>query len=185
MEEKINKIQKISTIALVLSIISLLVSIAPAFSIKKEDTTKESTTTETATNYDVSMFKTLNAKEVVDLFSDKKNTYLVYFGRSTCGACVKFLPTLQAMQNKYNYVTQYFDITTLNSDTEDYDNLMNKLSTELTVTVNGETTTKKFSEYYGYTPMVFVIKKGKLADGFVGSYSETKFEEFLNKNGIK
>ena len=185
MEEKINKIQKISIIALILSIIILIIGIAPAFSIKKEDTTNNNTTTEETSNYDVSMFKTLNTKEVVDLFNNKKSTYVVYVGRSTCSACASFLQTLQAMQNKYYYVTQYLDITTVVKDTDEYNSLMNKLSTEVTISVNGEKTTKKFSEYFGYTPMTFIIKNGKFADGIVGAYSEAKFEEFLNNNGIK
>ena len=187
MEEKINKIQKISTIALVLSILSLIFSIAPAFSVK-ENTEKESENTATTTtddSYDVSSFKALSTKEVVDLFSDKKSTYVVYLGRSTCSACVSFLPTLKTMQSKYNYVTQYLDITTVVKDSDEYNKLMEKLSKEVTLSVNGETGTMKFSEYFGYTPMTFIIKNGKFADGIVGAYTEKEFESFLNKNGIK
>lgn len=182
METKINNIYKLLILVLIITSLNFVLTLTSKFSIK--DTTVE--TEETTTNeYDVSMMKSLTGEELVELFNDKTNTYVVYLGRSTCSACVSFLPTLQAMQTKYNYVTQYLDITTLKSGTDAYDNLMKKLDKEVTLTVNGSTETKKFSEYYGYTPMTFIISKGKFVDGIVGAYSSSSFESFLNNNGIK
>ena len=185
MEEKINKLYKLVIIILVIGSINLLFNVASLFKVKDSNVEESTETTETASNYDVSSFKTLDAKGVVDLFSDKKNTYVVYFGRSTCSACVNFLPTLKTMQNKYNYITQYLDITTVDAQSDDYNKLMEKLSAKVKLTVNGTTSEQSFSEYYGYTPMTFIIKNGKFVDGIVGAYSESKFEEFLNNNGIK
>ena len=190
MEDRVNKLYKLVIVILVIVSIDLLLNLASAFSVKKSDastsnSTSSQTQTQTTSEYDVSSFKALSTKEVVDLFNDKKGTYVVYLGRSTCSACVSFLPTLKTMQSKYNYVTQYLDITTVVKDSEDYNNLMKKLESKVTLTVNGETKTQNFSEYFGYTPMTFIIKNGKFADGIVGAYSETKFQEFLNNNGIK
>ncbi len=187
MEEKINKLYKLGIVLTVMVAVELLLSFTSVLGVKTLSSSKTSTQNgETSDeSYDVSAFNTLSTKGVVDLFNDKTGTYVVYLGRSTCSACVSFIPTLKAMQSKYNYVTQYLDITTVNSGTDDYNNLMEKLSTEVTLTVNGETSTKKFGEYFGYTPMTFIIKNGKFADGIVGAYSESKFQSFLNKNGIK
>ena len=188
MEERVNKLYKLVIVILVIVSIDLLLNLASAFSVKKSDestTTETQTQTQTTNEYDVSSFKTLSTKEVVELFNDKKGTYVVYLGRSTCSACVNFLPTLKTMQAKYNYVTQYLDITTVVKDSDDYNNLMKKLASKVTLTVNGETKTQNYSEYFGYTPMTFVIKNGKFVDGIVGAYSESKFEEFLNNAGIK
>ena len=188
MEDRVNKLYKLVIVILVIVSIDLLLNLVSVLSVKKTDSstnTGSNTQTQTAGEYDVSSFKTLSNKEVVDLFNDKKGTYVVYLGRSTCSACVSFLPTLKSMQSKYNYVTQYLDITTVVKDSEDYNNLMKKLESKVTLTVNGETKTQNFSEYFGYTPMTFIIKNGKFADGIVGAYSETKFQEFLNNNGIK
>ena len=89
------------------------------------------------------------------------------------------------MQNKYNYVTQYLDIETIASDDPAFNELINKLSKKVTLSVNGETKTQSFGEFFGYTPMTFIIRKGKFVDGIVGAYSESSFEAFLNKNDIK
>ena len=189
MEEKINKLYKIVIVLSIIVTILLIVNLSSLFKIKGDETKTNtsdntSTNTQTTTTYDVSTFNTLSAKEVVDLFKDKKKTYVVYMGRSTCSACIKFIPTLKTLQNKYNYVTQYLDITTVTKDSDDYNALMKKLESKVTLTVNGETKTQNYSEYFGYTPMVFIIKDGKFKDGMVGAYSESKFESFLNNNGI-
>ena len=188
LEERVNRLYIIVIILCVVVGLMLIFSVGGNFSTKKEKEQEQQTTASTTTaqnDYDVSLFRTLSASELNKLFNDKSNTYVVYLGRSTCSACVSFLPTLKTMQSKYNYVTQYLDITTVDANSDDYKKLMSNLSKEITLTVNGETKTQPFKEYYGYTPMVFVINKGKFADGFVGAYSETKFENFLNKNGIK
>ena len=187
-ELKIDKLYKLIIIILIIASINLLFNLVSLFNVKKEDTTTNNSsnnTTNTSSDYDVSTFKTLDTQGVVDLFNDKKGTYVVYFGRSTCSACVSFLPTLKSMQSKYNYVTQYLDITTVDSNSDAYKTLMDKLSTKVTLTVSGETKTQSFSESYGYTPMTFIIMNGKFVDGIVGAYSESKFQEFLNNNGIK
>ena len=181
MEEKINKSYTISIVAVVLSIISLLV----CFIMITNNSSKNNNVVEQKSDYDVSMMNNISLSELLKLFEYKDNTYVVYLGRESCSACTSFLPTLQSMQKKYNYITQYLDTSLVRSGTDDYDKFISKLSKKVTLTINGETKTQSFGEFYGYTPMVFIISKGKFVDGFVGSYSSAKFETFLNNNGIK
>lgn len=140
--------------------------------------------TNTTENYDVSDFDSLNLSQVLELFSSK-DTSILYLGRSSCSACVSFLPTLKKVQNDLGFKTKYLDITTVDTSSNQYLEFMNKLTKKIEVTVNGEATEGKISEYYGYTPMVIVIKDKKVVDAFVGAYSETKYKNFLKDNGIK
>ena len=184
MEEKIEKLYKLVIVALVLIGVLFIITIGGMFKTKDNSNNNESNPTENS-EFDVSAFNAVDLKQTLELFDNKKKTSVVFLGRSTCSACVKFLPTLKKMQNKYNYVTQFLDTTTVNSKSEDFEKLMKKLSKKVTLTVNGEKKTQEYGEFYGYTPMVFIIKNGKFVDGIVGSYTETNYENFLNKNGIK
>ncbi len=189
MEEKIDRIYKLVIVSVILLAIILLINLFGGVKVKNADsssnTSSTNNTSKTSNEYDVSSFNSLSLSDLLKLFDNKKETNVVYLGRATCSACVSFLPTLQSAQSKHNYTTQYLDITTVDSTSQDFEKLMTKLSKEVTLSVNGESKTQSFGDFYGYTPMVFVIKDGKFSDGFVGAYSEAKFEEFLNKNGIK
>lgn len=184
-KEYLKKIYYLAIAIVIIVSINLIICIAGKITVKTDSTTTSTTDEATESDYDVSMMNSLSLSQVLDLFNDKKSTSVVYLGRSTCSACVSFLPTLQSMQSKYNYVTQYLDITTVDTSSSNYTDLISKLAVDKTINVNGESKTDKFGSFYGYTPMVFIIKNGKFADGIVGAYSETKFEEFLNNNGIK
>lgn len=183
----LKKIYNILWIILIFVIFEFIIIVASKIDFKGEssNTTSNATTNETTNDYDVSMMNAVTVDQLVKLFDNEKKTYVVYLGRSTCSACVSFLPTLQSMQSKYNYITQYLDITTVDTSSNAYNTLISKLAVEKTITVNGTEKTDKYGSFYGYTPMVFIIKNGKFADGIVGAYSSTKFEEFLNNNGIK
>jgi len=184
MEKKIEKLYKLIIIALVLIGILFIVIVSIVISNNNKNESSDINTTEKS-NYDVSSFNILDLEKTLKLFDDKKNTYVVYFGRETCSACVKFLPTLKKMQEKYKFTPQYLDITTVNAKSDNFEKLMKKMNKETTLTVNGEKKTQEFGEFYGYTPMVFIVKKGKFVNGFVGAYGDTNFEKFLNENGIK
>lgn len=183
MEEKIEKLYKLVIVALVLIGILFVITIGGMFKGGSSSNTSDNTTENN--EYDVSAFNTINLEGVLDLFKDKKKTYIVYFGRPTCSACVKFLPTLKKMQESYKFTTQYMDITNVDAQSKEFEELMKKLSKNVTLTVNGEKITQEFGDFYGYTPMVFMIKDGKFVDGFVGAYTEANYEKFLNNNGFK
>ena len=186
MEEKINKIYKLVIILLLVVGVNLILTIVLLSNNKSSKTNaSENTATKESSDYDVSLFDALTLDGILKLFDNKKSTYVVYFGRSTCSACKTFLPVLQTMQKKYEYTTKYLDITTVDASSSSYEKLMEKLNTKVTLNVSGQSETKTFGEFFGYTPMTFIIKNGKFAKGIVGAYSEEKFEQFLNENGIK
>ena len=185
MEEKLDKIYKLAIAIVIIVSINLLFTLGGLMKTKTDTTNNTTTDTEeTTANYDVSTFNTLDLDGVLKLFDNNK-TYVVYIGRSTCSACVSFLPTLKEMQSKYGYVTQYLDITTVDVNTDSFTKFEEKLSKKVSAKINGETKNESFSSYYGYTPMTFIIKDGKFADGIIGAASQEKFETFLNDNGIK
>lgn len=187
-EEYFKKIYTLLIVVIVITGFNLLLTFINLFSTKDTSSTisNDSTTGQTSQNidYDVSDFNTLNLSGVLDLF-EKDGTSVLYLGRSTCGACVSFLPTLKAVQEKYGYVTNYLDITTVSTGSSDYKKFQELLEVEVTENINGEKVTADIGEFFGYTPMVIIIKDGKAVDCSVGAYSESKFEEFLNENGIK
>ena len=179
----LKRIYIFSIIILIIGSINLLFNI---FSNVKIETKKNNNEVQDdSSSYDVSMFNELTIDDLVKLFDNKKDTYVVYLGRPNCSACVSFLPTLQDMQSKYGFVTQYLDIRTVDGTSSAYEKLLEKLDVTKTLNVNGEEKTDSFGNFFGYTPMVFVVSKGKFVDGFVGAYSKDKFEAFLNNNGIK
>ena len=120
------------------------------------------------TDYDVSMMDTINMDEMIKLF-DSKKTQVIYLGRSTCGYCIKFLPVLQQAQKDYDYTTKYFDITT--AENGDVDKLLEKDNKD-----------EFLSKNYGATPMVLLVKDGKLKDTWVGYSDYDDFAQFLEKN---
>lgn len=183
MEAKIDKLYKLVIVALILIGILFVMVICGMF--KGNDNSNNNTNNAENSEYDVSSFNTIDLAQTLKLFDDKKGTYVVYFGRKTCSACVKFLPTLKKMQEKYKFTPQYLDITKVNAKSDDFEALMKKLSKKVTLTVNGEKKTQEYGDYYGYTPMIFIVSKGKFVDGIVGAYTEERFESFLNTNGIK
>ena len=159
-------------VLVVLALISIALSIVTLNEVSNN--TIPNTKEEEPTEYDVSMFESIDVEKFEKIFkSDKKS--LVYLGRSTCGFCVKFLPNLQQAQEEYGYKTYYLDITTVDSkDTEKIQKLNSFLK-----------------DNYGYTPMVLVVKNGKILNEKVDDYDGVGYteyetlEKFLEKLGYK
>lgn len=138
---------------------------------KSDSNTTEISTEEPNTEYDVSMFDTVDTTKVVELF-ESEETQVVYIGRSTCGFCVQFLPSLQQAQKDYGYKTKYLDVTTVTEDGQK--------------AILAKDNDEKFLETnFGSTPMVILVKDGKLVDGWVGYAEYEKFANFLEENGFK
>lgn len=160
----------INILLVILVIISLGVSIYSLNILKKSNITTTEEKQEEETEYDVSMFTKIDTDKFIDLYN-KDEKSLIYLGRSTCGYCVKFLPNLQKAQKEYGYKTYYLDITTVNDKGV---KKIQKLDSFL-------------KDNYGYTPMVLVVKDGKIlnkaVDNYEGiGYTEYKtFEKFLKK----
>lgn len=131
---------------------------------KKSDST---ITEEENTEYDVSEFEELTTSELAEKVK-AGGTQVVYIGRSTCGYCVKFIPTLKQAQKDLGYKTIYVDLTKVtSSDAETlyaYDSFV--------------------EENFGYTPMVLVFKDGNFVKGTVGYTEVDEFKSFLKEAGI-
>lgn len=185
-EEYLNKIYTMLIIVLVISIMSLLIGLVNYSNTKGNTTTNETLTPSnngsSTSDYDVSMFNAVSVSDILKfLGTSNKETHILYLGRSTCSACVAFLPNLQATQKEMNFTTDYLDITTVDTTSDDYKKFSNLLSKEITQTVNGTSETGKISEFYGYTPMIIVVKNGEAVDAIVGSYSKDNLQTFLKK----
>lgn len=188
MEKYSSILNKIFITLVIIAVISGLNLLAATISLSNSTDNKNSETTKeesgSNSNYDVSMFESVSISGALALF-DSKETSVLYLGRSTCGACVSFLPTLKTLQSELGYTTKYLDIETVNSSDENFSKFLAKLDTSITENINGAEKTGKISEFYGYTPMVVIIKNGKAVDASVGAYSVDSFRAFLNSNGIK
>ena len=173
MKEETKLLKKLLNCAYIiialLTINTILVAVSNVEISTKDDGKKAEEKAQESSDYDVSMMNEIDMDKLIDLF-DSKETQVVYLGRATCGYCVQFLPTLQKAQQEYDYTTQYLDITTV-SDTS---KLMEKDNDE-----------KFLEENYGATPMVILVKDGKLVDTWVGYDEYDKFAQFLEKNGFE
>lgn len=165
MEEKVKRIEVVIYIILVLVIIN---TIALFVSLKDTESEEQITTTqeETETEYDVSMFKTIDTNAFIDAYNGSE-LQVVYFGRSTCGYCVKMLPVLQQAQKEYGYKTLYVDITTVDSASQAKIKALDTF----------------FDENYGRTPMIVLVKEGKIVDKQMGYTEYSSFAQLLENNG--
>lgn len=193
MKENINYTIILNKIFTVLVVIAIILGVNLLFTMisltngeSSSDNSGNSSTsgTQTSSDYDVSDFDTLTLAQVLKLF-DSKDTSVLYLGRSSCSACVSFLPTLKSVQKDLGFKTKYLDITTVDTSSSDYSTFISKLTKEIEVNANGTKSTGKISEFYGYTPMVIIIKDGKAVNASVGALSESNFKKFLSSNGIK
>ena len=141
------------------------------FKVSDENNNVVQTQPEQNDKYDISMFDVINASKVVDLYKSNE-IQVIYIGRETCGYCVQFLPILQQAQKDYGYKTKYLDITTVTE--EDQKAILAKDNSEKFLKTN-----------FGATPMVMLIKNGKLVDGWIGYAEYNSFAGFLEKNGLK
>ena len=192
MKENINYTTILNKIFTALVVIAIILGVNLLFTMisltnggSGSNNSSNSSTSGTQTNdYDVSDFDALTLAQVLKLF-DSKDTSVLYLGRSSCSACVSFLPTLKSVQKDLGFKTKYLDITTVDTSSSDYNTFISKLTKEIEVNANGTKSTGKISEFYGYTPMVIIIKDGKAANASVGALSESNFKKFLSSNGIK
>ena len=186
-EEYLKKIYTMLIVVLVISVMSLMIGLVN-YSNTKGTTNNSSTTSNgnsSLNNYDVSMFNEVAVGDILKfLGTSNKETHILYLGRSTCSACVAFLPNLQATQSEMNFTTDYLDITKVDTSSDDFTKFSNLLSKEITQNVNGTTQTGKISEFYGLTPMIVVIKNGEAVDAVVGSYSKDNLQTFLKKYSV-
>lgn len=192
MKENINYTTILNKIFTALVVIAIILGVNLLFTMisltnggsGSNNSSNSSTSGTQTSDYDVSDFDALTLAQVLKLF-DSKDTSVLYLGRSSCSACVSFLPTLKSVQKDLGFKTKYLDITTVDTSSSDYNAFISKLTKEIEVNANGTKSTGKISDFYGYTPMVIIIKDGKAVNASVGALSESNFKKFLSSNGIK
>ncbi len=172
LKEILKKILICSYILVGLLAVNTIINVTKNVTVTSETSEGENSTEEENTEYDVSMFTSVTPEEAVKAF-DSDEVQVIYLGRSTCGYCVKFLPSLQKAQEEFGYKTLYLDITTITTDEQqkailDLDNDEKFLETN-----------------FGSTPMVLLVKDGKIVDGWVGYAEYEDFANFLEKNGLE
>ena len=145
------------------------------------DTTNTNTSETENTEYDVSMFKEIKASDIKT--ETKGKLSVIYVGRSTCGWCVKFLPSLVKAQEEFGYKTLYIDIAKIidfaNSVISDED------AYETMVNLTGDEYDGYMKENFGSTPMVLIVKDGKIVGAQTGYSEYETFKNVLKDVGIK
>ena len=176
---KILNMSKIITGLLVVILVVLIIGVSKMDNVGENSTTTNEET-EYNTDYDVSMFDEIEAKELKK--QTKGKTKVVYIGRESCGWCAAFLPNLWDAQEEYDFKTLYIDIAKIidfsNGDVIDQESfdILNKLS--------GKGYEKYMEENFGSTPMVLIIKDNKIIGGQTG-YSEYEgFQKTLEEAGL-
>lgn len=185
--DMLNRIVICLIIIAIILAVNTVVLICNSGSSKSESKTENNgteTTDKTQDNgYDVSMMDSISLSDAVALFEDK-GSYVIYIGRSDCGACVSYLPALQQAQTDLGYKTKYLNLYDMDESSADYDKFIKKLTVKYPMQVNGEEVTKQFGEWVGYTPMTIVVKNGKMVDGEIGAISYDSLVSMLQKQGF-
>lgn len=143
---------------------------------------KSTTTSESTDEYNVSTFNSITPSEFMDLANGSK-TEVIYLGRETCSYCVKFLPVLQDAEKDYDYTTNYVDVANIETSSADYTSML-ALINGMTEKYNTEYSTN-YTSLYGYTPMVVIVKDGKIQDIWIGYGEYSTYKTFLEDNGIE
>lgn len=164
-----STLQKIFYCLVVIAVILLVGVIGIFAGVENMNGTSTKQDEEQVQEYDASMFKQVTPDEFVEAFKGSE-TQVIYIGRPTCSYCAAFLPTLQQTQKDYNYTTLYLNIDEVDSSE------ISKI-TELDEWLN---------TYYGTTPLVIVVKDGKIqGEGWVGYAEYDTFAAYLENLGFK
>ena len=183
MEKKDNS--KIIVCLYIIIAILILNTICHFIEISKLSTKNSTTTTQTNTktsnsSYDVSMFEDLSPSQITAKIKNG-DAFVLYIGQESCTYCQKMLPTLQQAQEDFGYTTVYLNVASGEVTSSNEFKEMSKLL-DVTMTANGET--KEFGEFQ-LTPMIAVIRGGKMIDGMIGYNTYENFAEFLTNSGIQ
>ena len=178
--EKILRVNKLIIVLLITILIVLTIGVSKMF-VNNNNEVETNAESEYNTNYDVSMFTEIEAKDIKK--KTNKEPQVVYIGRETCSWCAAFLPNLWEAQEEFGYKTLYIDIAKIIdfstgevSDQDAYDTL-NKLT--------GEGYENYMSENFGATPMILIIENNKIIGAQTGYSEYDTFKTILNDAGIK
>lgn len=187
MQKLLNKIFTCSIVIIVILVLNTILIISSGSPFRTLSTKQDNSnnggnnTEETNGEYDVSAFTEINASELKN--KTKGENTVVYIGRSTCSWCVKFVPILTEATEKKDLNTLYIDIAKIIDfsaggvkDQTGYD-ILTKMET-----VSGFE--NYMTENFGATPMLLIVKDGKLIDSQTGYVESDALNTFLEKNGF-
>ena len=178
---KLVKINKFIVILLIAILILLTMGVSKIY---VNNTNRETTNAEESeynTNYDVSMFEEIKAKDIKS--KTKNKLQVVYIGRETCGWCAAFLPNLWDAQEEFDFTTLYIDIAKI----IDFSNgdVIDQNSYDILSALTGEGYEDYMAENLGATPMILIIKNNKIVGAHTGYSEYDTFKTVLNEAGIK
>lgn len=163
-----NKILICLYVIIALLALNIIITAIKGNNVLDKNESKTTTTTTSSSTYDVSSFKAINTDEFIEAYNGS-DTQLIYLGRPDCGYCIKFVPVLTEVQNKYKFQTLYLDINEVNSS--DVSRIV-ALNEEF---FKGENTA------YGFTPMTLIVRNGEIVDSQVGYSNASTLETLVSK----
>ena len=179
---KLVKINKLIVILLIAILILLTMGVSKMYynssALETETANSES---EYNTDYDVSMFNEIEAKDVKS--KTKNKLQVIYIGRETCGWCAAFLPNLWDAQDEFGFTTLYIDIAKI----IDFENgeVIDQNSFDILNALTGEGYEEYMSENFGATPMILIMKDNKIVGAHTGYSEYETFKTTLKDAGIK
>lgn len=162
---------------LVINLICHIIVISKVNGSERNDTNTNET--KQSSTYDTSMFTALSPSEIITKIKSG-DEFVLYIGQEKCQYCQRMITTLQQAQQAYGYTTVYLDVA---SSTVTNSSAYNEMAKLLNVKVTGNGETKEFGEFK-VTPMMAVIKNGKMVDGMIGYNTYDNFTKFLEDSGI-
>jgi len=178
---KLVKTNKIIMILLIVIVILLTMGVSKMYYNQDANTETGTSESEYNTEYDVSMFEEIEAKDIKS--KTKKDTKVVYIGRETCGWCAAFLPNLWDAQDEFGFTTLYIDIAKIIDFTNG--GVIDQSAYDILNALTGEGFEDYMSENLGATPMILIIEDNKIIGAHTGYSEYEAFKTVLNDAGIK
>lgn len=179
--EKILKLVKVIMFLLLGILLVLIIGVSKLYVGSNNENTSVTESSEYNTDYDVSPFKEISAKNIEK--ETKGKLSVVYIGRESCGWCAAFLPNLWNAQDEYGFTTLYVDLAKIidfNKNTikdEEAYNVLLKLT--------GDKYDGYMEENLGATPMILVMKDNKIISAQTGYSEYEAFETLLSDAGLE
>lgn len=188
-EERIANIEKKSSAALVIQVISLLLLVLILIFVLSNNTGKDSLSDSEGTDvaeseetysYDASSFNKIAVNDISKESKNKKIVVLV--ARQGCSWCAKFAPVIASLQNEYDFTVQYIDLAEIIdfstyeiADQDAYDKLIDYVEN---------------SDYADYvakgigTPLTLFIKNNKVVNAISGYTEVNELKSILSSEGF-
>ncbi len=122
--------------------------------------------------YDSSRFTKVDGSEAAALFKDKKN-HVLLIGRPGCSFCQDLVPKINQVVDEMKIEIHYLELPDEGWNPNDWNDLYPYLDIETTINSSDGPQTGTYGKLIkanGFTPVVIMIKNGKMTDDtFVGT----------------